>query len=123
VRKLLEATADPDGHGLLLRGREFAPCTFGSSEARPSDPDLARPARVMSSEGGVAGASLLAEPGVTSSLAADPSLMRLIEPLLRLARLADATGTRLIDHPDPCVRRSAAIVAARAYPLLLGLDG
>jgi hypothetical protein len=48
---------------------------------------------------------------------------RLVESMRRLARLGDAVGARLLDHPDAQVRRSAAIVAARAYPLLLGLDG
>jgi len=89
ARKLLQATADADGRGLLLRGHEFAPLSAA---------DLAGPA------GG-------------ERLAA-----RLVEPMRRLARLGDAVGTRLLDHPDAHVRRSAAIVAARAYPLLLGLD-
>jgi hypothetical protein len=113
VRELLAATADPDGHGLLLRGHEFTPWTpwtGDSSDARQAGPQLQRAGPAL------ARADRNAAP-------ADPELARLIDPLLRLARLADAVGTRLLDHPDPRVRRSAAVVAARAYPLLLGLDG
>jgi hypothetical protein len=47
---------------------------------------------------------------------------RVVEPVLRLARLADGLGATLRDHPDPDVRRSAAILAARAHPLLAALD-
>jgi hypothetical protein len=48
---------------------------------------------------------------------------KLVEGLLRLARLADSIGHVLREHPDPQVRRSAAILAARAHPLLAALDG
>jgi hypothetical protein len=41
----------------------------------------------------------------------------LLEPLLRLARLAEACAETLRDHPDADVRRSAAVLAARAHPL------
>jgi hypothetical protein len=45
-----------------------------------------------------------------------------VDGLLRLARLADAVGPTLRRHPDASVRRSAAVLAARAHPLLAGLD-
>ncbi len=45
-----------------------------------------------------------------------------LEGMLRLARLADSVADRLRDCPDPKVRRSAAIVAARAHPLLAAFD-
>ena len=80
IRRLLDATADPEGRGLLLRGDEFQPVTRA---------DL------------------------------DP---RLVEPLLRLARLAERVAATMRDHPDPAVRRSAAVLAARAHPLRAGLD-
>jgi hypothetical protein len=80
ARRLLAATANPDGPGLLLRGLEFQPL-------RRAD--------------------------------FDP---RVVEPLLRLARLAEATADTLRDHPDAAVRRSAAVLAARAHPLRVGLD-
>lgn len=44
----------------------------------------------------------------------DPQLPEL---LLRLARLAEAVADTVRDHPDPGVRRSAAVLAARAHPL------
>ena len=75
VHRLLDATADPDGRGLLLRGHEFQPVT-----------------------------------------------LRLTEPLLRLARLAERVAESMRDHPDPAVRRSAAVLASRAHPLRTGLD-
>jgi hypothetical protein len=76
----LEATADPEGRGLQLRGLEPLPVRRG---------DL--------------------EPVV-------------VDGLLRLARLADAVGPTLRRHPDAGVRGSAAVLAARAHPLLAGLD-
>ncbi len=42
--------------------------------------------------------------------------------LVRLARLSEAVGAALQDHPDPRVRRAAAVLAARAHPLLAGLE-
>jgi hypothetical protein len=46
-----------------------------------------------------------------------------VNGLLRLARLADSVSQTLRHHPDPSVRRSVAVLAARAHPLLAGLDG
>jgi len=46
----------------------------------------------------------------------------IVEPLLRLARLAESVGYTLRRHPDPQVRRSAAVLAARAHPLRAALD-
>jgi hypothetical protein len=46
-----------------------------------------------------------------------------VEPLVRLARLAERNAVLLRDHPDSAVRRSAAVLAARAHPLRAGLDG
>jgi DNA-binding MurR/RpiR family transcriptional regulator len=46
---------------------------------------------------------------------------RLVESLVRMARLAEAVAETLRDHPDPAVRRSAAILAARAHPVRAGL--
>ena len=45
-----------------------------------------------------------------------------LEGLLRLARLADSVADTLRDCPDPKVRRSAAVLAARAHPLLAAFD-
>jgi hypothetical protein len=79
--RLLDASADPDGRGLQLRGSEPHP--------------------VRRSE-------------------FDPLVL---DGLLRLARLADGLGHTLREHPDQEVRRSAAILAARAHPLLAAFDG
>ncbi len=46
-----------------------------------------------------------------------------VEALVRLARLADSVAEELRDCPDPDVRRSAAVLAARAHPILAGLGG
>jgi hypothetical protein len=80
VKQLLDATADPDGRGLLLRGLEHQP---------------------------------LARQDLDASI---------LEPLLRLARLAESLGDTLRHHPDAQVRRSAAVLAARAHPLRAALD-
>jgi hypothetical protein len=196
VRKLLQATADPDGRGLLLRGDEFTlhPLTLaeatsaldrehsaalavaaavnpqpdqrtqhipplgaasqqritasraganqqrttapggGASQRRFAPPDRAGQQRIgarhPASQPHVAAPSgsdpqhcaMVGGVGQVSP-GPEPDLGQLIPLLLRLARLGDTVGSRLADHPDPRVRRSAAIVAARAYPLLLGLDG
>jgi len=50
------------------------------------------------------------------------------EPLMlawtvRLARLADDISETLRDCPDASVRRSAAVLAARAHPILAAFDG
>jgi hypothetical protein len=80
IQALLEATADPDGRGLLVRGREFQPVGRVDLDSR------------------------------------------LVEVLVRLARLSESVAQTLRDHPDPAVRRSAAIVAARAHPIRAGFD-
>lgn len=41
--------------------------------------------------------------------------------MVRLAEVADRAGETLREHPDPSVRRAAALLAARAHPVLLGL--
>jgi len=45
-----------------------------------------------------------------------------VNGLLRLARLAQSISQVLREHPDAGVRRSAAVLAARAHPLLAALD-
>jgi hypothetical protein len=40
---------------------------------------------------------------------------------MRLARLADSLTELLLEVPDAEVRRSAAVLAARAHPILAGL--
>jgi len=49
----------------------------------------------------------------------DPAV---VDAVGRLARLADSVSGTLRDHPDAAVRRSAAILAARAHPILAVLD-
>ena len=49
----------------------------------------------------------------------DPTV---VEALVRLARLAESLGDKLSDCPDAHVRRSAAILAARAHPIRAALD-
>jgi hypothetical protein len=80
ARQILDATADPDGRGLQLRGYEPKPVRRGELEPI------------------------------------------VVDGLLRLARLAEAESHSLRDHPDRAVRRSAAVLAARAHPLLAALD-
>jgi hypothetical protein len=53
------------------------------------------------------------------STAFDP---RVVEGLVRLARLAESVADKLRDCPDADARRSAAILAARAHPILAALD-
>ncbi len=81
VARLLNGTADPDGRGLLLRGREYQPL-------RRTD--------------------------------VDPVVL---ESVLRLARLAETAAEQLRQHPDAAVRRSAAVLAARAHPIRAAFDG
>ena len=45
-----------------------------------------------------------------------------MEALLRLARLAGTVADALRECPDAAVRRSAAVLAARAYPILAAFD-
>ena len=80
ARRVLEGTTNPDGAGLLLKGREYQP-----SFRADFDPLV-------------------------------------LEGLLRLARLAGTVADALRDCPDPQVRRSAAVLAARAHPLLAAFD-
>ncbi len=77
---LWTATANPDGPGLLERGREFEPTRLDAFDPL------------------AAGA------------------------VLRLARLSARVADALGDCPDQGVRRSAAILAARAHPVLAAFD-
>jgi hypothetical protein len=47
---------------------------------------------------------------------------RCVEAMVRLARLAGAVAEALRDCPDPRVRRSAAVLAARAHPIRVAFD-
>jgi hypothetical protein len=78
---LLDATANPDGPGLLLRGREHQPL-----------------------------------------LRSDLEDAQVVSALIRLARLAESVAEALRDCPDARVRRSAAVLAARAHPIRVALD-
>jgi hypothetical protein len=49
----------------------------------------------------------------------DPNV---IEPLLRLAHLAETVAEHVRDCPDPAVRRSVAVLSARAHPLVAAFD-
>ena len=44
-----------------------------------------------------------------------------VDALLRLARIAESSATTLRDHPEQRVRRSSALLAAGAHPLLAAL--
>jgi hypothetical protein len=84
---MLEASADPDARGLVLRGREHQPLLVHDMA-----PDSAQ---------GVAARGLL-----------------------RLATLAEELiDGPLFEHPSPSVRRAVAVLAARAHPLRVGLEG
>jgi hypothetical protein len=45
-----------------------------------------------------------------------------LESVLRVARLSAEVAEALRDHPDVRVRRSAAVLAARAYPVRAAFD-
>ncbi|MBV9577573.1 MAG: hypothetical protein JO057_03165 [Chloroflexi bacterium] len=47
---------------------------------------------------------------------------RVVDGIRRLARLADSVSEVLREHPDVEVRRSVAVLAARAHPVLAALD-
>jgi hypothetical protein len=48
---------------------------------------------------------------------------QIVELVVRLARLAESFAEVLRECPEPSVRRSAAVLAARAYPVRAALDG
>jgi hypothetical protein len=52
----------------------------------------------------------------------DAAMAVAVEGSLRVARLAVGLPDALRDHPDPSVRRAAAVLAARAHPLLAAAD-
>jgi hypothetical protein len=79
--RIWSATVNPDGPGLLERGREFEPILADDLE---------------------------------------PSV---VHAVVRLARLAESVSELLRECPEPRVRRSAAALAARAYPVRAALDG
>jgi hypothetical protein len=45
-----------------------------------------------------------------------------VESLVRLTRLAESASELLRDCPDAQIRRSAAVLAARAHPVRAALD-
>jgi hypothetical protein len=81
ARRIWSATANPDGPGLLERGRDFQPTDVHELDAV------------------------------------------VVDALLRVARLAESVAETVRDCPDPSVRRSAAVLAARAHPIRVALDG
>jgi hypothetical protein len=80
ARRIWSATANPDGPGLLERGREYAP---------------------------------------TSADEFEPVV---VDGVVTVARLAESVAEVLRDCPDPAVRLSAAVLAARAHPIRVALD-
>ena len=54
--------------------------------------------------------------------AEDPTLAVALEGSLRLARIATAAAEVVRDHPHPQVRRAAAVLSARAHPLLAAAE-
>ena len=50
--------------------------------------------------------------------AAPPDMRAAAQGLLRLARVSEDVAETLRSHPDAPVRRAAACLAARAYPVL-----
>jgi hypothetical protein len=80
ARRVLAATANPEGGGLLLKGREYQPALREEF---------------------------------------DPLVL---DGLMRLARLAGTVADALRECPDARVRRSVAILAARAHPLRAAFD-
>jgi hypothetical protein len=46
----------------------------------------------------------------------------IVSALIRMARLAGSAADVLRECPDPAVRRSAAILAARAHPIRVAFD-
>jgi hypothetical protein len=58
----------------------------------------------------------------------EPTPLEAFEPVVlsavvRLARLAESVSQSLREHPEAEVRRSAAVLAARAHPILAAQDG
>jgi hypothetical protein len=49
----------------------------------------------------------------------DPAIL---SAMVRLARLAGSVADALRECPDPGVRRSAAVLAARAHPIRVAFD-
>lgn len=54
--------------------------------------------------------------------AADPLLAGAISTVHRLALASEAAASLLAEHPDPLVRRAAALLAAAAHPPRAGLE-
>jgi len=77
---VLNGTANPEGAGLLLRGREYQPALREELDSQ------------------------------------------LLDGLIRLARLAGTVADALGECPDAQVRRSAAVLAARAHPIRAAFD-
>jgi hypothetical protein len=105
---VLQGTANPDGRGLLLRGREYEP-VLRSDLAQGIVGGLPVNAELHAERRGVGGPPADLDPFV-------------VGVLVRLARLAGSVADALRECPDPAVRRSAAILAARAHPLRAAFD-
>jgi len=135
--RVLEATANPDGGaGLLLRGYEYEPILQSDLAPRSGRGQAGgglqagrglHAAKAPRAGGGPLAASARQAAGKRQPVGgggAAPGLDPfVVEALLRMARLAGSVGDALRDCPDASVRRSAAILAARAHPLTAALDG
>jgi hypothetical protein len=93
--RVQQGTANSDGPGLLERGREYQP--------------------VLREDFDRAGRS-------TSALAAAELDAFGLAAVIRMARLAGSVADALRECPDRAVRRSAAVLAARAHPVRVAFD-
>jgi hypothetical protein len=98
---VLAGTANLDGPGLLLRGHEYQPLPRTFDEGQPRLPH---------------------ELGESQPLPYQELDALVVGALIRLARLAGSAADALRECPDPAVRRSAAILAARAHPIRAAFD-
>ena len=106
---------------MLLRGEEYQPITREMNFDRSLRVTVgATPRSYTRGRRGVVGPARARARGRgrTGDQAFDGLV---VNGLMRLARLADSLTEILLEAPDAEVRRSAAVLAARAHPILAGL--
>lgn len=80
-------------------------------------------ARIWSATANPDGAGLLERGSEYQPTPVDDFLPVVMDALVRLSLLAESISDELRDCPDQSARRSAAVLAARAHPVLAAFDG
>ena len=100
-----------------------APAEVATAETLKRNVVESEATRIWSATANPDGAGLLERGSEYQPTAVDNFEAVVVDALVRLSRLAESIADELRDCPEQRVRRSAAVLAARAHPVLAAFDG